>query len=220
MRYRILVRTLLIFLIAIAAQQTWAAEKISWENLMPPIDSLLNPLANLSSEQKMDFEDVFWTENLKQQGRPASRSIEEQTAESRKRLQDQGLDVDQLIKKTIEYQDLIIRQQSVTVPSLNGKTVQLPGYVLPLESEGNKVTEFLLVPYVGACIHTPPPPANQIVHVRSLEGIEIDGLFTAVWVTGQISIEKKLQSIDLSDGQSKFEVGYALQAIAVEPIEQ
>ena len=51
--------------------------------------------------------------------------------------------------------------------SLNGQYVKLPGYVVPLESDaGGLLSEFLLVPYYGACIHVPPPPSNQIVYVR------------------------------------------------------
>ena len=98
--------------------------------------------------------------------------------------------------------------------------VRLPGYVLPLESEGNKVTEFLLVPFVGACIHTPPPPPNQIVHVRSQDGIEINGIYEAVWVTGQMRIDRREQSLYLVDGTTDFEVSYAIQATQVEPLEQ
>jgi hypothetical protein len=49
---------------------------------------------------------------------------------------------------------------------LDGQPVKLPGYLVPLESSKGEVSELLLVPYFGACIHTPPPPANQIVHVK------------------------------------------------------
>jgi hypothetical protein len=52
-----------------------------------------------------------------------------------------------------------------TVIALDGKQVQIAGYVVPLEGDTRGLTEILLVPYEGACIHTPPPPANQIVHV-------------------------------------------------------
>src|SRR5512139_3523363 len=52
-----------------------------------------------------------------------------------------------------------------TRSELNGAKIRLPGYVVPLEmGEGGRLSQFLLVPYFGACIHTPPPPANQIVH--------------------------------------------------------
>ena len=52
-----------------------------------------------------------------------------------------------------------------TDAALAGAKVRLPGFAIPLENKAGKVSEFLLVPYFGACIHTPPPPANQIVHV-------------------------------------------------------
>ena len=73
------------------------------------------------------------------------------------------------------------------------------------------------MPYVGACIHTPPPPTNQIVHVHVDEGFESQGLFTPVWVTGRISTQP--QSVDLSyvDGTANVSVGYGLEAAGIEP---
>ena len=60
------------------------------------------------------------------------------------------------------------------VKALDGQQVRLPGYIVPLEvSEEGRVTEFLLVPYFGACIHVPPPPPNQIVHVTSELGVKV-----------------------------------------------
>ena len=50
-------------------------------------------------------------------------------------------------------------------PLILGQSVRLPGYVVPLEDLAAGIKEFLLVPYFGACVHSPPPPANQIVHV-------------------------------------------------------
>lgn len=58
-------------------------------------------------------------------------------------------------------------EQAPTEPSMAGRKVRLPGFVIPLERKGEEVVEFLLVPYFGACIHTPPPPANQIIHAVS-----------------------------------------------------
>lgn len=75
------------------------------------------------------------------------------------------------------------------VSSLNGQDVRLSGYVVPLKHEGNRVKEFLLVPYVGACIHVPPPPQNQIVHVTAKKPVKVKGLFAAVTVTGVISTQ-------------------------------
>ncbi len=73
------------------------------------------------------------------------------------------------------------------VASLDGRGVRLSGYVVPLKYEGTRVSEFLLVPYVGACIHVPPPPKNQIVYVTAKQPFRATGLFTAVTVTGTMS---------------------------------
>ena len=73
------------------------------------------------------------------------------------------------------------------VPELDGHVIKLPGYVLPLDFEGTLVKSFLLVPYVGACIHVPPPPPNQIVFVQLKQGFKSNELYAPVWVTGRIS---------------------------------
>ena len=49
---------------------------------------------------------------------------------------------------------------------LNNKTISVPGFMVPLEDDADQVTEFLLVPFAGACIHVPPPPPNQMIYVK------------------------------------------------------
>ncbi len=95
---------------------------------------------------------------------------------------------------------------------LDGKVVRIPGYVVPLNFEEAATNEFFLVPYVGACIHVPPPPPNQIVYVRTEKRVEVEDLFMAVWVTGRLTTEGKASEI----GQA----GYGLTAEAVEPYEE
>ena len=91
----------------------------------------------------------------------------------------------------------------------NGKIVRLPGYMVPFEYDGSGVTAFLLVPYVGACIHVPPPPANQLVFVTTPEPYEASGLFEPVNVTGMFGTS--------STHTQLAEVGYALSAEKIEP---
>ena len=99
------------------------------------------------------------------------------------------------------------------VPELDGKRVKLPGFVVPLEMDEESIGEFLLVPYYGACIHVPPPPANQTVHVVTAKGREYKGqLFDTVWVTGELKVEHL--SSDLA------EAGYRIQGATVEPYEE
>ena len=68
-----------------------------------------------------------------------------------------------------------------------GKTVRIPGFVVPLEDTKDGLKEFLLVPYFGACIHSPPPPSNQIVHVLPKTAAKGLRSMDAVWITGTLA---------------------------------
>lgn len=72
---------------------------------------------------------------------------------------------------------------------LNGSHVKIPGFVIPLEGDDKKVTEFLLVPYFGACIHVPPPPPNQIIYVKFPKGAPIQELWDVIYVIGELRTE-------------------------------
>ncbi|MEP3945553.1 DUF3299 domain-containing protein [Ascidiaceihabitans sp.] len=91
---------------------------------------------------------------------------------------------------------------------LHGAYIKMPGYILPIDVSTKGVTSFILVPYVGACIHTPPPPANQLVFVDSKKPWPSDKLWDPVWVTGRMRHE--MQSTSVAD------IGYALTAEAME----
>ena len=100
------------------------------------------------------------------------------------------------------------RQQAPNAPvvkSLDGQQVKLPGYIVPLEvSEEGRTTEFLLVPYYGACIHVPPPPSNQIVHIFSEMGVRVEDLYQPYWIEGKMQV--KASSSELADA------GYQMEA--------
>ncbi len=75
-------------------------------------------------------------------------------------------------------------------PAIVGQQVRLPGYVVPLEERPEGLKEFLLVPYFGACIHSPPPPANQIVHVLLDKPVKGFRSMDTVWITGLLSADR------------------------------
>ncbi len=101
---------------------------------------------------------------------------------------DDMADDDPRVEEVMEALRLLWRVAPV-VEELEGKQVKIPGFVVPLENDGRRVREFLLVPYFGACIHVPPPPSNQTVHVIAPPGRPYRGeLFDTVWVSGPLSI--------------------------------
>jgi uncharacterized protein len=94
------------------------------------------------------------------------------------------------------------------VEALNGKRVQIGGYIVPLDFDATTVKEFLLVPFVGACVHVPPPPANQIIYVKTDKGIEVGKVFDPIYVTGTMTVS--FTSTGLADA------GYTIAAELVE----
>jgi hypothetical protein len=72
---------------------------------------------------------------------------------------------------------------------LDGKTVKIPGYIVPLDHIGFGVVEFMLVPFIGACIHVPPPPPNQLIYVTTEKPWDAMTLWEPIWVTGTIIVQ-------------------------------
>ncbi|MBO2928933.1 DUF3299 domain-containing protein [Metapseudomonas otitidis] len=106
-------------------------------------------------------------------------------------------------------------QQSPAAPvvkELDGQEVKLPGYIVPLDvTEEGRVTEFLLVPYFGACIHVPPPPSNQIVHVTTELGVLMDALYQPFWIEGPLQVKASTSEL--------AEAGYQMEASKIYPYE-
>jgi hypothetical protein len=96
-------------------------------------------------------------------------------------------------------------------PVLDGAYIKMPGYIIPIDLSTKGVTSFVLVPYVGACLHTPPPPPNQLVFVTTQTPWPSEALWDAVWVTGLMQHE--IQSTEVAD------TGYVLKADQMEVYE-
>lgn len=98
-----------------------------------------------------------------------------------------------MLKRTREIWD-----NAPVNPALDGKAIRIPGYVVPLDQAGGGLKEFLLVPYFGACIHTPPPPSNQIIRVTMNNAVT--GLHTmdTLWVSGVLHAARTDSSMGAS----------------------
>ena len=101
-------------------------------------------------------------------------------------------------------------------PDLAGSEIQLAGFVAPLTYVDDLITEFLLVPYFGACIHVPPPPVNQtiMVNLQDGEGLTIDESWGAVWVTGTLTVDGA--ETDLAT--AGYSINEAQTGVYVDPI--
>lgn len=188
--------------------------EITWVDLLPEERPYHDPFAELEYSQISDLAELYRIEILK----PAEESdtTPARAAVIREKLASQGLDPDQLFKQ----RDIVMNQRKLaaTEPNVDliGKVVRLPGYLLPLEMVDQKTIEFLLVPTVGACIHTPPPPANQMVFVRYDEGFDVDELYKPVWISGEMRAQSHSNALHLVDGQADIETTYFVEAMSVD----
>jgi len=196
----------------VLAQQ---ARQLTWGDLVPAHLLAGDPLEKLSPDQK---DMVYWVINMLQtlpKRGPQTEEDYKQIDELMPSLRKAGIDIVKVQAKIKEIQTSIVKE-------LDGQLVRMPGYLLPLEVSSAKVTEFLLVPYVGACIHVPPPPPNQIIYVKAAQdnGYESKKIFEPVWVTGVISVKSMSKELYLVDGSSGIDIGYGMQANKIEPYKE
>lgn len=186
--------------------------EIQWQDLIPTDLQAADPLVNLSEEdQGMVNWILYMRETMPKEISPEDQELVDQMNRAIPDLKAKGIDIDKVSAWRRELNTSI-------APELDGKKIRLAGYLLPLDVSGNSVKEFLLVPYVGACIHVPPPPPNQIVHVI-MGGKTVyssDKLFDPVAVTGVLTGKSATKGLFLSDGSDDVSIGYTMDAQHVE----
>lgn len=207
------------FWIAVVSSGLFAdgARRIQWSDLGAPIEPFVDPFDALPREQRIDLSMVAVVRKLQAE---KDRSLGPEQLKSydamMKRLKQANVDVDAMLARRARLMAEWQKASEAVNESLNGQRVRLPGYLLPLELDGKKVTEFLLVPYVGACIHAPTPPPNQIVHVKHPKGFEDGSVFSPVWVQGVVRTVRGKTRLTLVDGSADVPTGYEMRAESVE----
>jgi uncharacterized protein len=104
-------------------------------------------------------------------------------------------------------------QPNSPAQALNNTKVSIPGFMVPLEDDADQVTEFILVPFAGACIHVPPPPPNQMVYVKLTRQQKVKMSFTdPIMVTGTLHV---------TTVQSPYgDISFNMDADTVQPYDQ
>lgn len=195
--------------------------EISWDTLVPETEPLEDPFSHLTLDQRYDLEAIAYLRQFQVRGLVSDVSPEvTEVVEITYQLEQQGLDVDALLAEYDRLSAEVDRRNQLVVGDLDGQLVRLPGYVLPLEFTEGGVTEFLLVPYVGACIHVPPPPPNQMVFVRLTDAYEAEYLYEPVWIVGRMTVERTDTLLSFVDGENRVAAGYALDGLKIEPYEE
>ncbi len=183
---------------------------LEWDDLRPSQTQNQIVLPELSYQQRLALQEVF---TLSQYEDPEAVA---DLAKLKESLKADGLDTDALLKLRAEYIKSQQKMAETVVTEFDGQKVRIPGFLVPVEFSAPLVaTEFLLVPVAGACIHMPPPPANQIVRVSYPEGYKVETVQYPVWVEGVISSKLETDNVYLVDGHTDVAMGYVMNASLV-----
>jgi len=213
--FQILLVYLTLYNAGIQAQDILTLE---WEDLIPSSSKIDHPFEKLTEEQRTYLIYVTYINELERlEPGSASEDQHQKVTQIKARFAEQGIDVDNLMKIRDEIIELKRQMAEAIDTTLNNKMVLMPGYMLPLDYSDDLVTEFLLVPWVGACIHTPPPPKNQIVFVKIKDGYELRSIYEPVWIEGTMYAESSVSTLFLVDGTSNINSGYSIKADKIQP---
>ena len=195
-----------------------SSKAIAWEDLMPQVPvEIDDPFAELSAEQLTNVAQVarirrLLEEELIPADGQSAKDVKRYTAE----LSSQGIDVDWLLSQRERVTRERMQRSEQVDKELSGSRIRIPGYILTLTTDSDRrITEFLLVPWVGACIHSPPPPPNQMIHVSVPGGTEPRGQFSPVWIEGTIELKPASYNLFLVDGSMQVKVAYTMVTNAI-----
>lgn len=198
---------LFLIITCLAVHTVQAAQEISWESLIPDQPKF----QSVSPANKALVTEIYVYE-VAMQSRQLS-PMELDSYNQRVTLAEKlGLNVRELVAEMAAGEQELNR----VISDLYINNIKLVGFLVPLEMTGLEVTQFILVPTAGACIHTPPPPVNQTILVEFPEGYEMSSLYTPVWVTGDLKADKVDASVALIDGNQPVEAGYVIDASQVQ----
>lgn len=132
-------------------------------------------------------------------------------------LEKQAINVDQLLEIRLQMIAQWEEQNESVNPLIVNQNIEIEGFVLPLEWQGKKLSEFLLVPFIGACIHKPAPPPNQVIYAKLKTPINFSELntFASVTVKGFLTSEFKSPELTLVDGTQPVTTSYSLETTSI-----
>lgn len=186
---------------------------LTWRDLIPKHVLSADPLNQLTLDQRSN---LWWIiddqPNAINSEFDITTDLVGEIVEQLPELERSNINIEALIQS-------IIRVRTALDAQLDGQQIKIAGYIVPLEMSGQNVTDFLLVPYVGACIHVPPPPPNQMIFVKKPKGFKIKNQeqFIPVMVNGIISAKSTVKNTFIKDGSMDLDIGYSMEAISVEP---
>lgn len=201
---------------ATAAFAASEARVVDWDDLRPPAVSEDNPFDRLTDDQRDVLRQIALGQLMEARGiAPKTAAAGQHVRELKAKLRTQGLDADALLAQRKVIAEVRRDAAESGVPGLDGQNVLLTGYLVPAVPDGNPTTEFLLVPWVGACSHSAPASPNQTVRIHTQQPLILSKAYQAAQVQGPLQLKKQAYEVYVVDGLQRLHSVYAMEAKAV-----
>ncbi|GLS89891.1 hypothetical protein GCM10007916_09580 [Psychromonas marina] len=192
--------------------------QIGWQDLRGKVAPYDDPFIAFTDEQFYNFS--VYSQIKEMQELEPTRVTEEMRAvakDAKQKLVQENIDIEHFLQQRTIIMHKRKQSENKANELLADKNIKMSGYMLALEFDNGLVTEFLLVPTVGACSHKPVPPANQLVLVKAAQAVKAGNAYMPITVTGTLRITHQSQDLYLVDGSKNIEMAYTLEATNVAP---
>ena len=183
--------------------------QVIWQDLKGKVAPYYDPFSTLTQKQLYNLS--IYGRVLELQATVPKRVTEQMkdmAKEAKEKLIADKIDIDDLLAQ----RDVIIEKRKKAAMTTNSflinRKIQISGYLLPLEFNQGLVTEFLLVPTVGACSHKPVPAANQLILVKTKQPFEAGAPYLPIRVTGTLQTNQQNKNLNLVDGNKQVQMTY------------
>ena len=199
---------------------------VEWDVLRPPAVAETDPFAGLPDAQLDALTQLVRLDAAMAAGTAGQGSAERLAALRQQRLQQrqallaQAVAVDDLLAARLSLIEQRRAQAEHTGRLPDGESVTITGYLLPVPALSTTATtaaaEYLLLPWLGACSHTPPPPPNQVIRLSGIESATALDARQRVRVTGKLRVQRQVLTLNLVDGEVSVRSAYAVQGARIE----
>jgi len=195
--------------------------RIGWQDLKGKVAAYHDPFDTLSDDQ---FYHLSLYAQVTEMQVQAPERVNDEMVKQAKIAKQQLIKENINITYMLEQRTIIMKKRRqaevATNSTLADQSIIMSGYMLPLEFDNGLVSEFLLVPVIGACSHKPVPPANQLVLVKTKTAVKAGNPYMPITVSGILRITTQTQDLYLVDGSKQVEMAYSLEDTIVAPYQR
>ncbi len=208
-------KILILLFFCISSIYAQGYQSIEWKDLEGKVEAYDDPFEKLSEDILYNLSIVYEVQNM--DASQVDKDLQEEMAEAKQFLNKEKIDIKYYFEQAERIAKIREKESKQTNSTLDNKKIELNGFSLALGLKEGKIQEFLFVPYIGACIHSPAPPLNQILYVKSSKPVKVEDRYEPLTIKGTLQIKQNKNKLFLTDGEDIVQSGYVFLADEIKP---